>query len=342
MSNVELVEITTDSPADLIDAWVAVRTAAHAVDEINTALPWRDSNVGGLAHPVPGGVALVFLLRRDGEAVGHARIGMPTQSNTTVGWIALGVVPELRRQGIGRAALDLLFARLRAEGRTRAMSDAALALPDGVQRDEAGAAFLAATGFRQVGSEVRRDIDLSTVDVDVETRLHEAALAKAGEDYEVVRFTEPAPEEYLGDLAVMNGRLSEDTAGYIENWEPAPFDTDKIIAYQDAAAARLFRRHHVAVRHKPSGHLVAWSFLAVVAEDGRHADHEITVVIPEHRGHRLGVLVKTGLHRYARETEPNLRWIQTWNAAENGHMIAINEELGFEPIETYAEYAKDL
>ncbi|HEY1176124.1 MAG TPA: GNAT family N-acetyltransferase [Phytomonospora sp.] len=342
MNTVELVEITTDSPADLIDAWVAVRTAAHAVDEVNTPLPWRDSDMGGLAHPIPGGRVHVFLIRRDGEAVGHARMGLPQQSNTTITWLSVGVVPALRRQGIGRAVLDLLTAKAKSEGRTRAMSYAAGRVPGGPERDESGIAFLTATGFRKVGEEVRRDLDLSTVDIGEETRLYEAALAKAGDDYEVLRFTEPAPAEFLADLAVLNARLSEDTAGYTEGMEPSSFDTDKILAYEAASAARLIRRHHVVVRHRPSGRLVAWSFLAVVAEDARHADHEITVVIPEHRGHRLGMLVKTGLHRYVRDVEPALRWIDTVNAAENTHMIAINAELGFVPVETYVEYAKDI
>ena len=342
MTTVELTEITAASPAEDVDAWMAVRTAAHAVDEVNTALPWRDSELGALAHPAPGSRVHMFLVRRDGEPVAHARIGLPLESNATSAWVRVVVTPELRRQGIGRATLELLFDHLKAEGRTRAMADSAVGLHGGIDRDESGAVFLAASGFRQVGTEIRRDLDLSSVDVEAEARMYEDALAEAGEDYEVVRFTEPAPEEFLGDLAMMNSRLSEDTAGYIDGWEPSPFDTEKILAYQAAAVARLFRRHHVVVRHKPSGRLVAWSFLAVVAEDAKHADHEITIVVPEHRGHRLGMLVKTGLHRFAREAEPGLRWIQTWNASENEHMIHINEELGFVPVESYVEYAKDL
>ncbi|MEV0649273.1 GNAT family N-acetyltransferase [Phytomonospora sp. NPDC050363] len=342
MSTLNLTDVTADSPTADLDAWMAVRTAAHAVDAVNLPALWRESEIGGLGHPWPGSHATHFLVRRDGEAVAVAEMSLPQDANTNSGWVSVTVTPRLRRQGIGREALDLLYTRFKAEGRTRAMTEGVASLPGGVARDESGEAFIAASGYRRVGDEVRRQLDLSTVDLDAETRFFEQAAAKAGEDYELVRFIEPVPEKYLADLAAMNARLSEDTAGYIEDWEPAAYDSAKILGYQEAAAARLHRRPHVAALHKPSGRLVAWAFLALVSPDGRHAEHCVTVVMTEHRGHRLGMLVKTGLHRYARQIEPRLRWIDTWNAAENTHMIAVNDELGFVPVESYVEYVREL
>ncbi len=50
----------------------------------------------------------------------------------------------------------------------------------------------------------------------------------------------------------------------------------------------------------------------------------------EHRGHRLGLLTKTAMLDWLAEAEPALERIVTGNAASNKHMIAINEELGYE------------
>jgi hypothetical protein len=54
-----------------------------------------------------------------------------------------------------------------------------------------------------------------------------------------------------------------------------------------------------------------------------------TSVARQHRGHRLGVLLKTEMLRWLRVTEPHLRSIITWNAAANSHMVGINEQLGY-------------
>ena len=342
MSTVELIEIGPGSPDADVDAWIAVQSAAHAADDPEAAPPWRDSEVGGLSAAWPGSRSIAYLARVDGVPVAHARIGMPQQSNTVIGGVLGAVHPDHRRRGIGGQVLDLLLARLKAEGRTKAIADAPVSVAGGPSRDGAGAAFLAARGFRQVGEEFRRRLDLAAVDPAVEEALHAEALAKAGDEYEVVRFGEPAPEEYVPDLAVLNGRLSQDVVAFVEGREPTPYDTDKIRAFEAVAAARLHRRWHAAVRHRPSGHLAAWAFLATFGEAGTHAEHGITIVAPEHRGHRLGLLAKIELHRYVRETEPALRFVDTWNATENDHMVAINERLGFVKVERSIEFERDI
>ena len=49
-----------------------------------------------------------------------------------------------------------------------------------------------------------------------------------------------------------------------------------------------------------------------------------------HRGHRLGLLVKTAMLEWLAEAEPTLERIVTGNAATNEYMIAVNETLGYE------------
>jgi hypothetical protein len=53
-------------------------------------------------------------------------------------------------------------------------------------------------------------------------------------------------------------------------------------------------------------------------------------VARRHRGHRLGLLLKAEMLELLAVREPGLERIATWNAASNLHMIAINEQLGFE------------
>ena len=64
---------------------------------------------------------------------------------------------------------------------------------------------------------------------------------------------------------------------------------------------------------------------------------QLTAVTRPHRGHRLGLLVKTAMLDWLAEAEPRLERIVTENAAVNQHMIAINEELGYELLEPLAQ-----
>jgi RimJ/RimL family protein N-acetyltransferase len=53
-------------------------------------------------------------------------------------------------------------------------------------------------------------------------------------------------------------------------------------------------------------------------------------VTKQHRGHRLGLLVKIAMLELLAEREPALRHIVTSNAEQNEHMVAVNELLGYQ------------
>ena len=56
----------------------------------------------------------------------------------------------------------------------------------------------------------------------------------------------------------------------------------------------------------------------------------LTVVRPEHRGHRLGLAVKIANVEELAQRAPDVRLIVTGNASANAPMIAVNEMMGFE------------
>jgi hypothetical protein len=65
-------------------------------------------------------------------------------------------------------------------------------------------------------------------------------------------------------------------------------------------------------------------------------------VAAEHRGHRLGLLLKVANLDQLRRFLPEVRYLNTWNADVNAHMVAINERLGFRPMEGWSEWQLDL
>jgi RimJ/RimL family protein N-acetyltransferase len=68
----------------------------------------------------------------------------------------------------------------------------------------------------------------------------------------------------------------------------------------------------------------------------------ITLVDPDHRGHRLGTVVKIENLRYILSHEPALRVIDTYNAAVNDHMISINEAMGFRPVDGLVSWQQSI
>ncbi|WP_414172544.1 GNAT family N-acetyltransferase [Clavibacter tessellarius] len=81
---------------------------------------------------------------------------------------------------------------------------------------------------------------------------------------------------------------------------------------------------------------------------GRRSDgHEYTyqqdtLVLAEHRGHRLGMLLKVeNLLLLAREA-PGADRVVTWNADENRPMLAVNEALGFRHVGTSGSWLREV
>ncbi len=73
-----------------------------------------------------------------------------------------------------------------------------------------------------------------------------------------------------------------------------------------------------------------------------HAWQNITLVDPDHRGHRLGLIIKIENLRYALAHEPELARVDTWNAAVNDHMISINEAIGYRPVDAWVNWQREL
>ena len=74
-------------------------------------------------------------------------------------------------------------------------------------------------------------------------------------------------------------------------WEAAKVDADRIRG-GEAARPRAAGGVPHRLRHDATGRLVAWTTIDFGATPDWHAFQQITIVDPDHRGHRLGVLVK--------------------------------------------------
>jgi GNAT superfamily N-acetyltransferase len=87
----------------------------------------------------------------------------------------------------------------------------------------------------------------------------------------------------------------------------------------------------VAVAVAPDGEFVGNTEVHVHEAPGSTLGYqENTLVMPEHRGHRLGLGLKVATHRQLAERSPQLRSLVTWNSHVNPWMIQVNEKLGYQ------------
>jgi GNAT superfamily N-acetyltransferase len=113
---------------------------------------------------------------------------------------------------------------------------------------------------------------------------------------------------------------------------PAEWDAARIRDIERTLTERGELQLGSAVRHVGSGEVAGFTRITVSPGDEEHAWQGDTIVAPGHRGKRLGTVLKIANQRLLREYRPKIRWVHTWNAEANDHMISVNEAIGYRPV----------
>ena len=280
-----------------------------------------------------------WLLSHGGASVGVARASFTLLDNTDQCGVLVAVHPAHRRQGHGRRLFDHVVERVRSEGRARLLTEIVEPLVDGASAP--GPAFATKVGATRALDEIRRVLDIDGID---EARLDalEAEARSRSAGYEPVTWVGATPAELVNDLAELMGRMSVDAPMGELDWEPESWDADRIREQESLFAGQRRTRLVTAVRHMASGRLVAFSDIGVSQLQSDPAYQWDTLVLRAHRGHRLGMLAKVVNLRQLRREVPEARRIVSWNAETNTHMVAINDALGFRPVERLAEWVYEI
>jgi GNAT superfamily N-acetyltransferase len=255
-----------------------------------------------------------------GTVAGWYRLEFPDLENRDRTELELVVHPDHRRRGLGLALLRHAAEQAGASGRAILDSE--------VEEGSAGEAFARQAGATLGQPDVRRVLELAKIPPGATARLRETA-AKAADGYSLVRWEGPVPDDRLDQVASLQNAMND--APRDAGVAPRVWDAQRVRDRMNAREARSpNRRHSLAAVRDVTGEMAA---LTVVSVDPGVPDwgHQlITAVTRPHRGHRLGLLTKAAMMGWLAEAEPQVRRIVTWNSASNRHMIAVNEELGYE------------
>ena len=257
-----------------------------------------------------------------GTVAGFYRLDLPDLENRDRAFLGLVVHPAERRGGAGRELLRHGAERAGAGGRV---------ILDGVAvTGGAGEEFARAVGAKLTLTEVRRIQHLGKIAPGTVAGLRaEAERAAAG--YSLVSWTGEIPEELLAGTAEVFNAFND--APHIEGTEDEVWDAARV-RERTGMLQRLglMRGYGIAALHDGSGEMAGFTAVVVDPESPQWGFQQLTAVVRAHRGHRLGLLVKTAMLDLLAAAEPQLTRIATGNAAENAHMIAVNEQLGYEVV----------
>jgi GNAT superfamily N-acetyltransferase len=333
------LEIVAVDPLDgsrheLFRAWLDVAGAAARAEYGKLHTAWSAEEIRAMYADQQDERRVAFAALHDGAVVGHLGVTLPLADNTHRAEVALAVRPDRRRHGAGGALLDAAERLARAEGREviGGFSDVASG------HDDPAAGFALKHGYAAENTELRSDLRLPVADRVLVGALAEAESLATG--YEVLTSWDGIPDGWLADRAVLARRMSTDAplgglALYEEEW-----DGERVRRGFELALAQGRRVVESVARHTASGRLVGFTTMAVARHTPDVAYQWSTLVLREHRGHRLGLLLKAHNLRALAAGLPGVRRVVTWNAGDNAPMLRVNRALGFQTVGRLTEWQR--
>jgi len=293
--------------------------------------------LGGFRSP-DSGERQELVAAYDGDRmVGNAVMWSFLLDNRDKCFFSVSVDVADRRRGIGRALVQRLEQIAKEDGRSQILSDAILPFDD--RDDHAYRRFGEACGYRLFHSEIVRHLPLPVPDDRISAWLDEAEPHHA--DYRLETYVDAVPDDLVESLCLLLGQLAVDApSGSVEFEEEAI--TPQRYAEMGATTAAMGRARYETVALTPDRQVVAQSTLAMSLETSPTVFQWGTFVHREHRGHKLGLATKAANLRAVQAARDDLTLVITQNGETNGYMVAINERMGFRPVEVSAEFVKDL
>ena len=331
--SIEIRELDRQDPEQVRAFW-QVGHDAVADRPYNTYIAWRAAETY-LPMEQPDRVGY-FLAAWDGDRVVAAMgVNGSTHDNVHAVWCSVDVLPDYRRRGLGSELLA------RAEEWTRGQGRRLLAGEVFAPVDAGSTAldFATAHGFKVVLEDGMKVVDIP------ETRDRWEGLAAEcaphHRDYELRTVAGPFPEELVDSyITVQNMFMSEAPTGDADV-EDEVWDAERVRTHQERAV-RAGRRDYTTFALTRDGEVAAMTEMFVNESVPHRGFQSGTLVVPAHRGHRLGLAVKVANQQAIHADFPELAFVITGNADVNTHMNAINDRLGFRVVERCLEVEKAL
>jgi GNAT superfamily N-acetyltransferase len=297
--------------------------------------------------------SFIYLARLDGLPVGRVVISFRLEEDATTADIDVSVVPAARRHGIGGALLrraeelaaeggrtHLSMYSESAVGRAPIAEDVRAASGSrGLPAADPAVSFALANEYTLGQVEVMSQLDLP-LSTELTERLTGESVA-ASREYHLEHWWKRTPNRFAKRFAALRARMVLDVPHDTIVLEPERWDANRVRENDRRMIDRGEPFLTTVAVHTATDELAAYTMLAV-PDGSRKVEQYDTLVAAEHRGHRLGMLVKLSNLRELARVAPVANRVITWNAGENDHMLAINDALGFREAGLVGNWQKTL
>ncbi|MFC9337745.1 GNAT family N-acetyltransferase [Streptomyces sp. NPDC057020] len=324
---INIVPLTQVSTEDAT-AWHAVVSASLAADLPEEPRPTVEQIRAQLSVIGRDNRRLLWLAAdADGAVVGVAGLRLFTSPGQQhLAELELHVTPERRRSGVGSHLLATAVRAARDDERRSLVAAAPGEGPTGT--------FCAARGFRRVLALDHLLLDVADADV------AEAEAEHPG--YELVGWTGTVPDELAEAFASAKNAMNDMPMGDMD-FGSRTWTADRVRAMAEVLADRGDLLLTTAALEKDAkGEMAGYTEIVIRSGETRRALQYDTAVAPAHRGHGLGLWLKAEMVRRLRAEHPGIEEVETDNAQDNTHMIAVNHRLGFRFHRSTHEYQLDL
>ena len=282
-------------------------------------------------RPSPYYRSTLLAARDAGRVVGTADLGLTLEDNLHLADVEVRVHPDFRRRGIGRTLHDELVRRARAAGRTTLLTE----VNQPLERDPSPAfRFASALGYEIVHEQVHNLLELPVDDRQLDS------LAPMPAGYEIVTWGNRAPGDVVEAYAAMHTQMGRDVPTGEVAHQPVQITVARVREGEQRTAEAYDQI--VAVARRTHDGVLGGYTLVFLAHDAEYVVQDDTLVMPEHRGHGLGIALKMAVLRILAAQHPERRVVHTWNAVDNPFMQRINVRLGFRPVERELEMQRQI
>jgi GNAT superfamily N-acetyltransferase len=324
--------LPVEAGSDRSRALVELETAMTAVDAPWSSPPTETTMDARLRYGWDGEPPTHWIGVVGDVVVAGSGMWASNHDNLDSAGLGVAVHPEHRRRGYGSAMLAHLHERAREGGRLLVSGDA--------WDTPASDAFATHHGYVRKSVGVIRRQQLADVPEGWRADAERARTEDAA-DYELLEWDEVAPADHDEAVVALWADINDAPHDDLE-MEDEVFSVERIRGYERAQRAAGRRLHHVVARHRGTGALAGHTIVAVEAERPEQGHQHDTTVARAHRGHRLGLVLKSAMLDRLSRLEPQLTYVDTWNAESNDHMIAVNEQLGYRVMARSIAYQRRL
>ena len=327
-----VIAIDPDGPEDTFLAWcdVLLASARHGLGALHAGRSPEERRVL-LRDPARRSLAFATCDGR-GAVVGAAWLAMPRHDNLRLAMLDLAVHPDHRGGGHGRRLLEHAEGLVREAGRDLVVADTQWR----AGADDVHGGFARRFGYAAAQTNLRSSLALPLD----RGRVARVLAEHDGDGYVLRTALGGIPDAWLGARALLGRRMSTDVPLGDLQLEEEVWDEERVRGDYE----RIVRAGRTAVdtfAFAADGSVAGYT-QTTVTSDPSVVYQQDTLVLREHRGHRLGLRLKAANTLALMDHLPGPATVRTWNAEENAPMLAVNRELGYAGDAAMREWQKEL